>query len=148
MANITGIAAVEQRCFETPWSLSACAAELSIADGGGYVVTCGDNGAIVGYIFYRVIIDEMHIMKIATVPSWRNRRIASTLLEKTIALARGKGLRRICLEVRASNVAAINLYDKFAFEQSGTRPGYYNNREDAVLMTKNIEEEILTWQRQ
>jgi len=127
--------------------LASCAAELAVSGGGGYAVTRDDNGSIAGYIFYRVIVDEMHIMKIATAPCCRKRHVASTLLRKTIALARTKGLRRICLEVRESNMAAIRLYQKFGFTTSGRRPGYYDNREDAVLMNKNIEESP-TWQQQ
>lgn len=147
-SNINAVAALEQQCFQTPWSIEACTAELAVTGGGGYAATGGGNGAVVGYVFYRVILDEMHLLKIAAMPSRRNRRIASTLLEKTITLAGKKGLKRICLEVRASNLSAISLYGKYGFVQSGLRPGYYGNREDAVLMTKNIEEGFPTWQRQ
>jgi len=147
-SNITQVAAVEQLCFQSPWSFDACAAELFITGGGGYAATCGDKKSVVGYIFFRVIFDEMHILKIAAAPSWRNRRIASTLLKQTITLAGEKWLRRICLEVRASNIPAINLYNKYGFEQSGIRPGYYGNREDAILMNRNIGKGVLTWQRQ
>ena len=145
---ITGIAVIERQSFQTPWSLDACTAELSITGGGGYAALYGEDKTAIGYIFFRIVLDEMHIMKIATTHSWRHQGVASTLLAKAINLARRKWLKRICLEVRASNIAAINLYNKYEFEQSGIRPGYYDNREDAVLMTKNFEEGVLTWQRQ
>jgi ribosomal-protein-alanine N-acetyltransferase len=148
MANIDGVAAIEQCCFQSPWSAAACAAEITMAAGGGFAVTCGSDGTIAGYIFYRVMVDEMHIMKIATLPRWRKQQIATALLQKAINLAREKGLWRICLEVRASNLPAVSLYQKFGFTLSGRRPGYYENREDAVLMNKNITEEPLTWQHQ
>lgn len=138
--NISGIAAVERRCFQTPWSPASCAAEMSA--GGGYVTTCDPEGTIAGYLFYRIIMDEMHIMKVATDHPWRHRHIASTLLEKAVALAGRKGLRQVCLEVRASNLPAINLYAKHGFIRSGRRPGYYDNREDAVLMARDLEEEF------
>ena len=148
MADIGNVAAVEQCCFKTPWSATACAAEIALAEGGGLAVTCHNDGMIAGYILYRVMVDEMHIMKIATLPRWRKRQIASELMRKTIDLAREKRLKRICLEVRASNLPAINLYCKFGFTLSGRRPGYYENREDAVIMNKNITEEPLTWLQQ
>ena len=147
-ANIDDVAAIEQCCFQTPWSPAACAAEIALAEGGGFAVTCDKGETIAGYILYRVMVDEMHIMKIATLPRWRRRQVATVLLKKTLTLAREKRLRRICLEVRASNLPAINLYRKFDFTLSGRRPGYYDNREDAVLMNKNITEEPLTWQQQ
>ena len=40
------------------------------------------------------------------------------------------------LEVRASNSAAMTLYNEFGFQIVGRRPRYYaDNKEDAVLMT-------------
>ncbi len=143
-ANISTVACLEQRCFQTPWSPAACAAEITHGNGGGFVATCDNGETITGYIFYRMILDEMHIMKIATAPRWRKHHIATELLQKTITLAREKGLRRLCLEVRASNLPAINLYRKFEFTLSGKRPRYYDNHEDAVLMTKNILEDFLS----
>ena len=145
-ADINAVAAMEQRCFPTPWSPASCAAELCVTGGGGYVAAGGPEGTIAGYLFYRIMTDEMHIMKVATDPPWRHRRIASKLLRKALALAGRRRLRQVCLEVRASNIPAIQLYEKHGFELSGIRPAYYDNREDAVLMTKNIEEELLTWQ--
>ncbi len=148
LSNIDAVASLEQRCFPSPWSFAACTAELSVAGGGGYTATDDENGRVVGYIFFRVIVDEMHILKIAVLPAWRKRGVGSALLEKALILARAKWLRRICLEVRAANTAAIHLYNKYGFTSTGVRPGYYENREDAVLMTKNIEEGVLTWLRQ
>ena len=48
----------------------------------------------------------------------------------------------ITLEVRESNSKAIKLYEKFGFEDVGTRKNYYNNPiENAKLMTKYFGEE-------
>ena len=42
----------------------------------------------------------------------------------------------VTLEVRKSNLVAINLYQKLGFEIVGTRKNYYfDNREDALIMT-------------
>ena len=45
----------------------------------------------------------------------------------------------IHLEVRVSNSNAISLYKKFGFKEDGIRPRYYDDNEDALLMTKEIE---------
>jgi ribosomal-protein-alanine N-acetyltransferase len=58
-------------------------------------------------------------------------------LEEMLTLARRINMRRMVLEVRASNAAAIALYRSAGFEQIGLRRGYYpaaNGREDALLM--------------
>ena len=47
-----------------------------------------------------------------------------------------RGAVEVTLEVRASNLAAQNLYKKYAFVQVGRRKGYYtDNHEDALIMT-------------
>ena len=49
-------------------------------------------------------------------------------------------VKYLTLEVRVSNIPAINLYEKYSFKSLGTRKGYYqNNNEDALIMwTENI----------
>ena len=48
------------------------------------------------------------------------------------------------LEVRVSNTAAISLYEKLHFVETGRRENYYNiadsntRREDAVLMARDL----------
>ena len=49
------------------------------------------------------------------------------------------GSRCLTLEVRASNVPAIALYEKLGFSQAGRRPNYYRNpREDALILRKTL----------
>jgi ribosomal-protein-alanine N-acetyltransferase len=50
----------------------------------------------------------------------------------------GDPRRGYTLEVRLSNTTAIALYERFGFEASGVRRGYYtDNREDALIMWKD-----------
>ena len=44
----------------------------------------------------------------------------------------------ITLEVSDDNVPAIELYKKFEFEILGRRKKYYNNVNDAIIMTKSF----------
>ena len=53
-------------------------------------------------------------------------------------LTAGGSKRGYTLEVRVSNATAIALYERFGFEPSGIRRGYYtDNREDALIMWKD-----------
>ena len=46
--------------------------------------------------------------------------------------------RGFTLEVRASNDAALQLYETMGFRRQGVRRGYYtDNREDAVIMWRD-----------
>ena len=60
------------------------------------------------------------------------------MLEELIKIAKKRKLNDITLEVNTNNIAAINLYKKFKFEKIGIRKKYYNNIDDALIMTLNF----------
>jgi len=95
---------------------------------------------IIGFAGFWIMTDEAHIISLAVRETLYRRGIGELLLIATIDLAAQLKVRIITLEVRASNTAALSLYDKYGFTQVGLRRGYYiDNKEDAVLMsTENI----------
>jgi ribosomal protein S18 acetylase RimI-like enzyme len=68
----------------------------------------------------------------------RGRGLGRALLTEVLAVARGRGVESVFLEVRESNAAALGLYRGFGFQEVGQRRGYYDHpREDArILMAK------------
>ena len=95
---------------------------------------------IVGFSGIWLMVDEAHVTNIAVSQQYRRRGIGELLLIATIDLARELKANTMTLEVRASNIAAQNLYSKYGFVQMGIRNGYYlDNRENAIIMsTENI----------
>ena len=65
--------------------------------------------------------------------------IGSTLLQKLIDTAQYQNFKSITLEVNENNLPAINLYSKFLFKKLGIRKKYYNNKDNAIIMTKFFE---------
>jgi ribosomal-protein-alanine N-acetyltransferase len=83
-----------------------------------------------------MIVDEIHIATIATHPDFRRRGIGQALLAHTLQAAMEEGAISSFLEVRESNDAALEMYRKFGYVESGRREGYYkDNDESAILMT-------------
>jgi len=106
-------------------------------------VAMEDGGGIQGFIVTRTISGEAEILNVAVAAGWRRRGIAGALFEEALKSFRMAGVRRIFLEVRASNLAAIAFYRKHGFAEAGSRAGYYpatesGRREDAVLMQKFV----------
>ena len=129
--------AIERMSFPTPWTPEAFAGELMLnnSDGLAAVFRDGQRDRLVGYILGRWILDEMEIINLAVHPQQRRKGIASRLLRDFIRMFETKGIRRIFLDVREKNVAAITLYKKFGFVQAGIRKGYYTDTgEDALIM--------------
>ena len=65
----------------------------------------------------------------------RKLGIGSALLQHLINFSKEQDASSITLEVNENNVSAINLYKKYHFEQVGLRKKYYNNTDNAILMS-------------
>ncbi len=134
-----GIYEIEKLCFPDPWSMDALTFELEGNPRAFYVVAELD-GRVVGYAGLWIIGDEGHITNVAVKPGFRNRKIGEGIIGVMIDFTSGEGIAHHTLEVRKSNVPAINLYEKFGFRTEGVRKKYYqNNGEDALIMWRHEE---------
>ncbi len=95
------------------------------------------EGKIVGFITYSINVDFAEIDDIFVVKEYRQKSIASKLLQDLIDKLRGK-TQKIFLEVRESNLPAIKLYQKFGFVKVGDRKNYYNDGENALVLVREI----------
>ena len=93
---------------------------------------------ICGFCDYWVTFDSGTICQIAVHPDIRKEHLGSMMMDEIIKDARAKKVRTLTLEVRKSNIPAINLYKKFGFKISHTKPGYYNDGEDAIYMILEV----------
>ncbi len=131
---------IEHLCFPDPWSKDSLHHELAENPRAFYIVAELDE-IVVGYAGLWWIGDEGHITNVAVRPGYRNRRIASGIINVMIEFTTKEGIRHHTLEVRASNKPAIGLYQKYGFEVEGVRRGYYlNNGEDALIMWRHESE--------
>ena len=140
------ILAIEQRSFQWPWGRLAFEGELTCDNACNYIVKSSADGAgeqVIAYVFLRLAADELHLLKIAVSPAWRRQGIAARLLERCFASIAKRVAASVHLEVRTTNTAAIELYLKLGLEVVGKRHKYYEDtKEDALLMIKNLKEEL------
>ena len=94
-----------------------------------------ENENIVGFTCINIILDDATIENIVTKKNMRNKHIASNLMEEIIKICKEKHLSSLTLEVNKSNLPAIKLYQKFNFKNVGLRKKYYNNIDDAIIMS-------------
>ncbi len=134
------IGALERQCFADPWPEEAVAAYIN---GGNCLMLCaeGEGGELLGYVGMQHVLDEGYIGNVCTAPQHRRRGVARALLAELESRSRRLGLAFLTLEARASNAAAIALYEGAGYGRVGTRPGYYQHpAEDAVIMTLFLKE--------
>ncbi len=126
---------IEIQCFSTPWPISSFKYELKHKHS---ILKVGVlSGKIIGYICVRTILDETQILNLAVLPLFRRRGIGTMLLRDVLKELSMSQLdkKHLTLEVRESNRAAIELYEKFNFKLKGKRIGYYSKPpENAVIM--------------
>lgn len=136
--HVSQVAGIEKICFSDPWSESSVASELTNPLSEWLV--CLEGNEVVGYIGSQTVMGETDMMNVAVLPEKRRMGIAEMLILSLIEKLKLRDSRCLTLEVRASNLPAISLYEKLGFSQVGRRPRYYYNpREDALILRKEWE---------
>ncbi|MCL2091641.1 MAG: ribosomal protein S18-alanine N-acetyltransferase [Micrococcales bacterium] len=129
---------LEQALFGSQaWSRAALAEEL---DGPGRTYLAAEvDGTLVGYAGLRFDGDDADVMTIGTQTAQQGRGVGRILLRALLDQARELGARRVFLEVRVDNAAAVHLYTSEGFHRIGRRRGYYQGV-DAWTMRLDLDE--------
>jgi ribosomal-protein-alanine acetyltransferase len=135
------VAALEAQIHAAPWTLGNFADALA----AGYSTRVGVRaGRIVAYGVLLLGPGEAQILNISVVPDARRCGLGRALVAQFIDDARRMGAEQCFLEVRASNVAAIALYESAGFAPIARRNHYYPPaalelpREDALVMRRAL----------
>jgi len=110
-----------------------------------FLVACNSNKEIIGYIMWRVertpsitslkLKNNGHLVSIAVLKNYRKLGIATTLLSHSMKKIKKYKINEYVLEVRVSNIEAINLYKKFIYQTHSIKEKYYRDGENAYYMT-------------
>jgi ribosomal-protein-alanine N-acetyltransferase len=94
---------------------------------------------IAGFLVARRIAGELEILNLAVRPDARRRGIGHALIQSAFAWGKQLDVKNAYLEVRASNLVALEFYKRHQFQETGRRPLYYSNPvEDALVLTAHI----------
>ncbi len=132
------LARLEARVEFSPWSEASF---RSAIENGWICRVLREGGAVRSWAVVMTVMDEAELLLIGTAPEVQRQGFGGRLLRRILAEAADRGARSVFLEVRRSNEAAISLYRKAGFVESGLRRGYYRTaggREDALLMTLRL----------
>ena len=134
-AHVAQIAELERQCFHAPWDERSLLNELENPLALWLVALDGET--VAGYIGSQSVLGESDMMNLAVAPAYRRRGIGKALVERLL-WELSEDNHCLTLEVRASNEAAIALYETLGFRQVGRRPKYYlSPREDALILRKD-----------
>jgi ribosomal-protein-alanine N-acetyltransferase len=135
--DISSIVEIENKTNQMPWSKAQFLSSMEV---GHYSVVMHKDSDILGFAIYSPIIPESHLLNIAIDPAYQGKGLGDKLLQQIILQNRTIGVKTISLEVRVSNLPAINLYEKRGFHKDAIRPDYYSGspKEDALLMSLKV----------
>jgi ribosomal-protein-alanine N-acetyltransferase len=163
-SDISSVVAIDRLSFPVPWPAHVYLRELNRRNRSYYYCVLRTSNAVrqpnprrcwavlrrlwprqrggthqvLGYVGLRRHDAVGHISTIAVHPTWRGMGLGQMLLAKAMERAMQLGLHAVTLEVRASNRTARTLYEKYGFSTKGRHAGYYQDGEEAVIMTVNL----------
>ncbi|NLM79844.1 MAG: ribosomal protein S18-alanine N-acetyltransferase [Clostridiales bacterium] len=137
--HLDDLAQLESMAFSRPWSYDALAEELQNPLAVFFVAEDVETERSLGYIGMHHILDEGLIANIVVHPGYRRMGIGTRLVNEVIEYAKKHDIRRLTLEVRASNAPAIALYENMGFKKEGVRRGFYDSpKEDGLIYSLEL----------
>ena len=112
--------------------IAALMAEMARDDRDLRVLVDSD-GTVAGWSAARVLLDESELLEIVVAAQHRRAGLGARLLDGLLKRLHSAGCQTLHLEVRATNIGAIALYESRGFSRVGLRRGYYSDGEDACL---------------
>jgi ribosomal-protein-alanine N-acetyltransferase len=134
-ADLAAVMAVENDIYPFPWTQGNFRDSLA----AGYSCwTYVRDGDLIGYAVVMLAADEAHLLNLSIAGAGQRQGYGSRLLRWLCEFSRGRGAQRMFLEVRPSNLAGLQLYERYGFQRAGLRRDYYpaaHGREDALILS-------------
>lgn len=144
--DLDKILTIDHSAFKRPWHRKSFLEELACDNAYSYAVRTPLSDRcmeIIAYVFLRILVTEMHILRIAVAREFQEKGVATWLLQQCFRLAKQKKVYSVYIEVRSTNKTAIAFYRKSGFQLLGRRPHYYpETGEDALVMVKHLKEHL------
>jgi ribosomal-protein-alanine N-acetyltransferase len=105
---------------------------------GGLFLVAEGRQRVCGYSVTCIRGERAELVSIAVDPRDRGKGAASALLESTLRRLRRRRVARFGLIVRLTNHPARTFYEKYGFRRVRLVPGYYEDGEDGLSMTREL----------
>ncbi|NDI85173.1 ribosomal protein S18-alanine N-acetyltransferase [Undibacterium crateris] len=139
LADVDGLLPIEQQLYSHPWTRGNFTDSFT----SGYDAFClrDPDAGVIAYCVVMAVVDELHLLNITVASSFQGQGLARQLLDHVFSHAAQSGMESVLLEVRVSNLRAIQVYQQAGFVEIGRRKAYYpaqsNTREDAIVMRRS-----------
>ncbi len=141
--DLDAVTAIEAVVNPRPWSRQLFEGEFALPPSSRHWLVALRSGssspsgvpgsAVIGFGGIMLAADTAHIMNLGVDPAHTRAGIGQRLCVELVMEAKRRGALDLTLEVRASNIGAMALYEKLDMVATGRRPNYYPDGEDAVI---------------
>lgn len=153
--QVDAVIRLDQHCFGGIWTKAGYQREIDSPNSDLWVLVASGSAAtsalppnqvdpiepssspLLGVGCSWAIVDEAHITLLGIAPQYRQQGLGRWLLLQLLEAARDRNLQRATLEVRASNLSALSLYESLGFRVAGCRHQYYEDGEDALILWRS-----------
>ncbi|MBD8050371.1 ribosomal protein S18-alanine N-acetyltransferase [Limnohabitans sp. JUR4] len=137
--DLDAVMAIEQTAYSHPWSRGNFRDSLNPLFDAHCLWL---DGELLGYFLAMHGVEEMHLLNITVAPSRQGQGWGHMMLDALSLISRSQGAQWLWLEVRQSNVRALQVYERYGFRQISIRKDYYpagrQQREHAVVMSLKL----------
>ncbi len=102
------------------------------------VYTVRENNLIIAFISYRVVAPDAELTNFAVIGNALKQGFGAFTLTESLKELAAQGVKKVTLEVNVNNLPAVKLYEKFLFKTVSLRKKFYNNSQDAALMSVTL----------
>ena len=138
LEDISAVIQLENEVYQFPWTDQIFKDCIRV----GYDCWLAHLGnTIVAHAVISIAAGESHILNLSVTRDHQGKGIGKQFIQFLLNIARNKRAQIMMLEVRPSNIRAINCYSSAGFNEIGCRKDYYpapNGKEDALLFAKQI----------
>lgn len=137
------LAKISLSSLSDAWSSDEVGASINNAHAKVFVVEEKDKQAIYGYAVLTYAADEGEIPQIAVRADKRRMGCGALMMERVQEFMREQGIKKIFLEVRASNETAKSFYQASGMKEVGVRKGFYREpSEDAHIFCLTLDSDV------
>ena len=140
--DVPDVVAIEYAVYPFPWTVGNFLDSIKSGYESWILRDARHQNRLLAYFLMMQAVDESHLLNITVHPDHSGRGLGRTLLDKVTELARASNMHSVLLEVRPSNIRALQIYLRYGFTRIGVRRNYYpaadNQREDAIVMRLSI----------
>jgi ribosomal-protein-alanine N-acetyltransferase len=137
-SDLEQVIAIEEKAYPYPWTPGIFRDCLRVGH-NAWVLTLDKQ--LLGYGILMLSPGEAHILNICIDPDYQRKGLGRYLLRHLIKKSVQTDIDMVLLEVRCSNMNALQLYQSEGFNELGIRKAYYpadGGREDAIILAKYL----------